>query len=353
MKQDITVLGIMSGTSLDGLDLALCSFSMSGDRIDYVIHKAITIPYTTEFRNSLSGICQSGALELSLLNVRYGEWIGEQCLQFLKVCSLKPQLVASHGHTVFHRPDIRFTLQIGSGAAIAAVTGITTVSDFRSLDVALGGQGAPLVPLGDRLLFGNHAACINLGGFANISFPENGRQNAFDICPANIILNSLASKLGYAMDESGSIAARGTIDPLLLDNLNNLPFYRLPGPKSLGREWTESEIIPLLDASGADPVTLLSTFTEHIAIQTAASIPHSNTGTALITGGGAHNSYLISRIQQYSKTKLYLPDELTIDFKEALIFALLGALRFLNRNNCLAEVTGAAADSSGGAIYLR
>lgn len=353
MKQTITALGIMSGTSLDGLDLALCTFSLSDDGTEYEINKAATIPYTSEFRNILSGIHQASAVEISLLNVRYGEWIGEQCRLFLEGYGLKPQLIASHGHTVFHQPENRFTLQIGSGAAIAAVTGITTISDFRSLDVALGGQGAPLVPLGDRLLFGSHAACINLGGFANISFPDHGRQKAFDICPANIILNRVAAKLGYAMDESGHLAASGTIHPILLENLNMLPFYRQTGPRSLGREWTETQIIPLLEASGADPVTLLCTFTEHIAMQTAKAIPHSISGTAIITGGGAHNTYLISRIQAYTKTKLHLPDKLTIDFKEALIFALLGTLRFLNRNNCLAEVTGAAADSSGGAIYLR
>lgn len=353
MKQTITALGIMSGTSLDGLDLALCTFSLSDDRAEYGIVKATTIPYTNEFRGTLSGIHQASAVEISLLNVSYGEWIGEQCRLFLEGCVLKPQLIASHGHTVFHQPENRFTLQIGSGAAIAAVTGITTVCDFRSLDVALGGQGAPLVPLGDRLLFGSHAACINLGGFANISFPENGRQKAFDICPANIILNSLAAKLGYTMDESGHLAASGTINHLLLDKLNSLPFYRQTGPRSLGREWTETEIVPLLETSGEDPLNQLSTFTEHIAMQTAQAIPEPNTGTVLITGGGAHNTYLISRIQAYTKTELHLPDKLTIDFKEALIFALLGTLRFLNRNNCLAEVTGAAADSSGGAIYLR
>lgn len=341
----------MSGTSLDGLDLALCRFDTSIDNWQYQILKAETIPYPEEWLVNLRQLHEADALTISLIHNAYGRWIGQACKHFLKDSAIKPELVASHGHTIFHRPDKGMTLQIGSGADIAATTGITTVCDFRSLDVALGGHGAPLVPIGDKLLFGHYAACVNIGGFANLSFETDGRRMAWDICPANFILNREAAKLGLKMDESGLIARNGTLDSALLHQLNSLDYYRIPGPKSLGREWVEAHIIPILSNSGLKPETILRTFAEHIAVQISRALPAKTGGIALFTGGGAHNHFLMERIAQLSSIKVEIPGNETIDFKEALIFALLGVLRIRNQNNCLAEVTGASRDNCGGAVY--
>jgi anhydro-N-acetylmuramic acid kinase len=351
MNQSIAALGIMSGTSLDGLDLALCRFDTMNGQWKYRIIKAETIPYPPEWQQSLLKAPEADALTISLLHASYGRWIGQACNVFLTGSSIKPQLIASHGHTIFHRPGEGMTLQIGSGAAIAAETGITNVCDFRSLDVALGGQGAPLVPIGDKLLFGEYDACVNIGGFTNLSYSQDRRRVAWDICPANFILNSEAKKLGFKMDESGTIARNGKLDQTLLQKLNSLDYYHSTGPKSLGREWVEKHILPLLVESKLNPETILRTFTEHIAVQTGKALSRKKGGPVLFTGGGAHNKFLMERIAALSNMKVEIPDSETVDFKEALIFALLGVLRIRNENNCLAEVTGASRDNCGGSVF--
>jgi len=351
MVKPITALGIMSGTSLDGLDLALCSFSNENERWTYTIIKATTIPYQEDWLNILQKLPGSDALTLAMVNASYGRWIGKACNQFLKDQPLKPLLVASHGHTVFHRPAEGMTLQIGSGAAIAAETGLTTVCDFRSLDVSLGGHGAPLVPIGDKLLFGHFDACVNIGGFANLSYNSGNRRVAWDICPANFLLNREAARIGLKMDESGKIAREGMLDESLLQELNSLDYYLQKGPKSLGREWVEQHMLPIIEKNGSDSATILRTVTEHIAFQVSKALPEKPGGVALFTGGGAHNHFLMERISQQSRLKTVIPDNETIDFKEALIFAFLGVLRITNQPNCLAEVTGASRDNCGGAIY--
>ena len=351
MNQSIVALGIMSGTSLDGLDLALCRFDTIYGQWKYRIIKAETVAYPVEWQQALLHAPEADALTISLLNTSYGRWIGQACNFFLTGSSIKPQLIASHGHTIFHRPGQGLTLQIGSGAAIAAETGITTVSDFRSLDVALGGQGAPLVPIGDKLLFGEYVACVNIGGFANLSYNHDGKRVAWDICPANFILNREAAKLGFKMDESGSIARNGTLNQILLQNLNGLDYYHSSGPKSLGREWVEKYILPLLVESNLNPETILRTFTEHIAVQTGKALSQKEGASVLFTGGGTHNKFLMERMAALSNLKAEIPGSETVDFKEALIFALLGVLRIRNENNCLAEVTGASRDNCGGSVF--
>ncbi|MBK6346019.1 MAG: anhydro-N-acetylmuramic acid kinase [Bacteroidales bacterium] len=352
MKNVIEAIGIMSGTSLDGLDLAWCRFENTNGNWVYRILNAGTITYPDEWRHKLSSLHTSDALTLSLVNTEFGHWIGEKCRIFINGEKKLPQLIASHGHTIFHRPDKKMTLQIGSGAAIAAETGIITVSDFRSMDVALGGNGAPLVPIGDNLLFGGYSACVNIGGFANLSWKKNGQRLAWDICPANFILNREAEKLGLNMDQSGMIARKGNMDQQLLDRMNELPFYRQPGPKSLGREWTETNLLPLIETSALPVESVLRTCTEHIAIQVSHALQAAEGGEALFTGGGAHNTFLMERIEALSPVKTVIPDKETVDFKEALIFALLGVLRLQEVNNCLAEVTGAIRNSCGGAVYI-
>lgn len=351
MKENYAVIGIMSGTSLDGLDIAFCRFETENGNWAYKIVEAETIPYSRAWINLLTKLPQSDALAISMANVDYGKWIGESCRSFIEKHQLKPSLIASHGHTIFHMPSALMTLQIGSGAAIAAETGITTVCDFRSLDVALHGQGAPLVPIGDRLLFGEFAACVNIGGFANLSAETDGRRVAFDICPANFILNAVAAKLGLHYDDSGVNARSGKLIPGLLNNLDQLPYYRQPAPKSLGREWVEAFIQPLTDQPGLNTADLLFTLTAHIAGQISRALPSNDSAKVLFTGGGVHNIYLMECISALSTCSIIIPDRKTIEFKEALIFALLGILRIRGENNCLAEVTGAKRDNCGGAVY--
>ena len=353
MKTRYYVIGLMSGTSLDGLDIAYCEFKAEGDEWEWTIPFAETVKYDKYLYGQLKAAPAMNGLELALLNTSYGHWIGHAVTAFIDKYNLHPDLIASHGHTVFHRPSEKMTLQIGSGAAIAAEIMITTVSDFRSLNVALGGQGAPLVPIGDRMLFGKFDACVNIGGFANISFESSDKKRvAFDICPANIVLNILANRFGMPYDSYGKLAAEGSIDPSLFNKLENLEFYKRKGPKSLGREWVEHMIFPLIENSGLDTKTLLSTFTNHIASQISSTLPSGKARKVIFTGGGTHNSRLISLIKEKTSCEIVIPEENVINFKEALIFAFLGVLRIKGMFNCLADATGSSLDCSGGAIHL-
>lgn len=353
------VIGVMSGTSLDGLDIAYCSFS-NKKNWEYTIIKAETIEYNTEWKNKLSTIETKSALELALLDSAYGSYIGNLVNAFIKKNKInttaafkkRTLLIASHGHTIFHQPQKRMTLQIGSGAAIAAECNLPVVNDFRSKDVALGGQGAPLVPVGDALLFNKYNACINLGGFANISFAQIKKRIAYDICPVNIVLNTLANKLGKKYDEGGIIARKGKVNIALLKQLNQLPYYNQAIPKSLGKEWVLKTIYPLLAKYKLNPIDSIATITEHAALQIAKAIPTKKASNVLITGGGAYNTYLIERIKANTTANINIPDKNTVEFKEALIFAFLGMLRVQNKINTLKSVTGARMDSIGGAIYL-
>lgn len=351
IMETITALGMMSGTSLDGLDIACCRFGLSDDQWNYEILSAETINYSDHWRRRLEQAPQLNGLELSQLDADFGRYSGEQATQFISRNKCQPLFVASHGHTIFHQPEQGLTLQIGHGAHLAAAAGIKVINDFRSLDVALGGQGAPLVPVGDALLFGNFGLCLNLGGFANISYQLGGQRLAGDISPANMALNLLARRAGKPFDENGAIAASGHIIQPLLKQLDALPFYQQRAPKSLGREWFELQMLPLIDAYDSSPADLLRTLTEHIARQVAAAADVIPSSTILATGGGVHNSFLIQRIGHCSRHNIFVPEPLLIDYKEALVFAFLGVLRLRGSNNCLASVTGARANNSGGSIW--
>lgn len=348
-EKNTIVLGLMSGTSLDGLDLALCEFSKG---YAFKILKAKTVPYSKEWKSVLGGAPHLSAEKYFALHAQYGKFIADEINLFLKESSLKPDAIASHGHTAFHQPQLGFSTQIGCGATIAANTGITTVCDFRSLDVANGGQGAPLVPIGDKLLFGNYDACLNLGGIANISFDNNGKRVAYDICEANMLLNFLAEKTGNAFDENGMLAKSGIINPELLNSLNNLSYYVESGAKSMGREWFEKNILPLIEKSELNTNDLLATSTEHIAHIIGNELNQKKIKNVLVTGGGALNTFLIESIKTKTECDIIIPDEQTINFKEALIFAFLGYLRLNKIVNILSSVTGARGDSVGGAVYF-
>lgn len=350
LKRTTNVLGMMSGTSLDGLDLALCRFSPCWDGWEYDLVKADTIDYPPEWTEKLSRAHQMAGFDLMTLHREYGKLCGSIARDYLNDEDLNIHLIASHGHTVFHEPQKGITFQMGDGNEIAAATGIPVVWDFRSADLALGGQGAPLVPVGDLLLFGEYEYCLNLGGFSNVSFDQKGKRIAFDICPVNIVLNRLASELGEAYDNKGQIASTGKIHENLLDKLNKIAYYELPAPKSLGREWLEEHFNPILDKYPIPVNDKLRTVNEHIAIQLTRAVESTHCQKILVTGGGAFNIFLISLFQEKTNHQVIIPDDSLVRFKEAIVFAFLGLMRFNGRVNCFSSVTGASSDSSSGLI---
>jgi len=348
----IKTIGIMSGTSLDGVDLACCEFEQTGEKWNFEIKAAETFAYSAEWKQRLARASGQTGIGLAFTNNLLGRHFGEMVWDFIKKHKFTPDFIASHGHTIFHRPADGLTLQIGSGAEIAAQTSLTTVCDFRTSDVALGGQGAPLVPVGDKLLFSEFQFCLNLGGFANISFDESGQRIAFDVCPLNTVLNALANQLDLDFDKDGEVAASGKVDEHLLKALNAIAFYFKKPPKSLGREWLETSFMPVLNNFNLDIPDKMRTLAEHFAIQIAAVAKDKPSGKMLITGGGAFNRFLIERICYHSAHQIIIPDPLIVNFKEALIFAFLGVLRLKGIPNCLSSVTGASHDNVGGAVYF-
>ncbi len=344
-------IGVMSGTSLDGVDLAWCTFEETNHVWQYRIERACTLPYEPSMREKLAGATRISALEYARLDMELGVLIADHINSWIGG-GAKPDFIASHGHTVFHQPDKGLTTQIGNGAVIAARTGVTTVCEFRTADVALGGQGAPLVPIGDELLFGQYDACLNLGGFSNISFRQDGVRVAFDVSPCNMALNYLAGRAGLTFDEDGRLARSGRPVPALLDELDGLDHYHKSPPKSLGKEWFDAHFLPVLQKYGAahESRDLLHTTTLHIAGQIAAAIPK-GAESLLATGGGAQNGFLTDTLRTKWEGNVIVPDLLTVNYKEALVFAFLGMLRLNGENNCLKSVTGAKRDNCGGAVY--
>jgi len=337
----------MSGTSLDGLDIAYCVFMLEDDSWSFSIEQAETIPYTTEIRNQLSELHIAGDDDIRIMDTELGRFFGQATSDFISKYKLTLDFIASHGHTVLHQPSEGITLQIADGEEIAGICGVPVINDFRTQDVKMGGQGAPLVPVGDRLLFPEYDYCLNIGGIANISYEQENTRLAHDICPANMVLNMLAGMCGKAYDDRGKIAASGQIIPPLLSQLDSFAFYNEAGPKSLGREWVESHVFPLMQ--GHEPHDMLATFTEHIALRIAET-PAKDNAKMLISGGGAYNDHLIIRLRQLCDAKIVLPESKTIDFKEAMVFAFLGVLRMKGINNVLGSVTGAPEDHCSGVI---
>ncbi|MBP5643901.1 MAG: anhydro-N-acetylmuramic acid kinase [Bacteroidales bacterium] len=352
MIKKTNIIGLMSGSSLDGIDLVDADFWFDGHWHFEIIAKD-NYDYDDEWRNALSNAFNVGtrhATSLHDLDIRYGTFLGKVTRQFIEKYGLEPEIVASHGHTIFHRPQEHYTLQIGDGQALADACGVTVINDFRTEDVLKGGQGAPLVPIGDKLLFSDYPICLNIGGIANLSYDIDNQRIAYDICIANQALNYLSNRLSLPFDKDGLIARSGHIDNQLLTTLNSHPFYTQKHPKSLGREFFEENIKPSLE-NRDDIADMMATFVEHIAIHISASVKTMSSSIMLITGGGAKNKYLIERIQANTKHKVFVPSEDIIDYKEALVFAFLGLLRSRDEINVLKSVTGAESDSSSGKIY--
>lgn len=341
-------LGLMSGTSLDGLDLCHVRYTYTG-QWQFEILNAETTPYSQGWQNQLRTSIHLSADDLFQLNTDYGFYLAEQAKAFISKNQIQHlDIISSHGHTVYHQPSRRFTVQIGDGRAIKTTTGIPVAYDFRSQDVLLGGNGAPLVPIGDRLLFSQYDACLNLGGFSNISFERQGRRMAFDIGPVNIVLNELAAEFGQAYDQDGRLAANGSFCEDLFEKLNALDFYRQPSPKSLGVEWVKMEVFPLLE--GYRPHESITTFTRHAAFQIATVFNEFKIKNVLVTGGGAFNKELLSILRSYSDTEIIVPDQTIVEYKEAMIFALMGVLRLRNDINVLSSATGSRGDHCSGLL---
>lgn len=349
-KQKYHIIGVMSGTSLDGIDLAEIVFDYSNGKWNFNILAAETVTYSSYWKDELREAINYSEEKLERLDFKYSEKLSEEILKFIKKHNiLEIDAVCSHGHTILHQPEKGFTYQIGNLPRISKMIGHTVVCDFRVQDVELGGQGAPLVPIGDKLLFSEYDYCLNLGGFANCSFEKDGQRIAFDICPANIVLNKYAEKLGKDFDEDGKLAASGNLDEGLLEKLNALSFYDEKPPKSLGLEWVKKYIFSLLEASEISSEDILRTFTEHIAIQLAKQL--AGNASVLITGGGAYNSFLIERLKKLALVEVVIPSPEIVEYKEALIFGLLGVLKLRGEVNCLASVTGASKNHSSGKIF--
>lgn len=344
----------MSGTSLDGVDIASCTFQLKSSQWQFKIEKAVTIPYTSSWITKLSTAHLLSGEQLVELHSVYGTYLGERCKKFMQLYGIKQvDFIASHGHTIFHQPERKFTFQLGDLHAIHAAAGKPVAGDFRSLDVALGGQGAPLVPLGDQLLFQDYDVCLNLGGIANISQQVKGKRVAFDVCFANMGLNYLATKAGKAYDEGGKMASDGALNSRMLTDLSKAYGKISKDRPSLGREFFEHKIKHILDREDISLPDRLHTFTESIAISIASSLQYSKKRiTVLCTGGGALNAYLVYRLMDQcgDRADLIVPEAEVVNFKEALVFAFLGIRRVRNEINCLKSVTRASRDSSSGVL---
>ncbi len=348
-KTSLFSIGLMSGTSLDGIDLVYVEFPKNSYK-DFKILHCETVSYSRKWKETLQNAIHFSSDDLNLLDNDYGVLLGDVVNNFIEKFSISEiDFVASHGHTILHQPENGITLQIGNGQKIATITKQKVVCDFRTQDVKLGGQGAPLVPIGDELLFSDYDFCINFGGFSNVSFKSKGKRIAFDICPVNIVMNLYAQKLGYEYDESGKIASEGIINEELLNKLNSLSFYDKEPPKSLGLEWVQQKVFPLIDSFELEIPSILRTFVEHVAVQVSNVISGDN--SVLMTGGGVFNTFLIERIEKHTTSKVLLPESEIINFKEALIFSFLGLLRLGNQVNCLKSVTGSSKDHSSGEIF--
>ena len=349
MTNSINIIGLMSGTSVDGLDICYVSFD-NNDPSKYEIIDCETIDYDDNLKTKLKNVIEMDNDQIKQIDKEFGEFIGLNVLKFIKKNTLyKADLISSHGHTVFHEPKFNKTLQIGNGEIINKVTKIKTVNNFREQDIQLGGQGAPLVPIGDKLLFDDYKYCLNLGGFTNISVKDSRTIYAYDICPLNTVLNHYANKLGYECDLGGKLSKKGVINIDLFNELNDLDYYKKSYPKSLGLEFVIENIFPITEKYKIKEVDILATYIEHASFQIKRNID--NGSKVLLTGGGTFNNNLIKALNHDSKINFIIPDKTIINYKESLIFALLGYLKINGKVNCLRSVTGASNDHSSGDIY--
>lgn len=352
-KDTYSVLGLMSGTSLDGLDLCACRFTYD-KQWKFEIVETETIPYSQDWQNKFLEAENCSGRKLTQIHCEYGRYLGKQAADFIQSNDLSIDLIAAHGHTIFHQPESGYTLQIGHGGYLSSETKLPAVVDFRSQDIALGGQGAPLVPFGEKELFPNHSCFLNLGGIANLSLHTNQDCIAFDVSAANMVLNYITKKhFNQSYDNEGRLAARGKTNFDLFNQLNKIKYFDQTAPKSLGKEDVFDWIIPLIDQASLSAEDKLNTFVAHLCLQIEKALKMHGALTAdeiLVSGGGAFNTYFIQELQK--KVKVRLPEKSIIEYKEALIFAFLGLNRFLEKPNVLNSVTGARKPVSAGSIFI-
>lgn len=352
MNRRKRIIGLMSGTSLDGLDICCADFWQETTGFAYEFVATGHMPYTAATRERIHAAYDASSTELISLGIDLTKLWSDAVLNFIQDHALQGSInfVGSHGQTIFHRPDLGYTVQIGDHLLMSHLLELPVYAEFRQADIILGGQGAPLVPIGDKLLLDQYDFHLNIGGFSNIGLYQKNLLQAYDVCPANLVLNHLSSQLGKPYDKDGQLAQSGQILPELLSRLNALDYYTQAAPKSLGREWTEAHIFPLLDAY-TNIADMLCTYTEHVAIQVGRNLPQQ--GMGLVTGGGTNNAYLIERIRHHAPTDCTLDTSQTdlIEYKEALIFGFLAYLKHYNQPNVLSQITGASRDHSAGVLY--
>ena len=353
----------MSGSSLDGIDLAYVKFTVNEEKIDYELLEAASVPFDERWMSRLQHLPNQNAETFVKTHVYFGHYLGEILNDFIKEFDLEPDFIASHGHTIFHDPQRRFTSQIGDGGAMAAITGQTVICDFRTLDIAIDGEGAPIAPAADRYLFNDYDLFMNLGGISNITCDANGKYVAFDISGANQILNVLANTIDLEFDKDGELASQGTVFQPILNTLSQNDYFKQPYPKSLANVWVREQIIPIFLSADCSLEDKLRTAVEHIALEIAVSLQdifkkenfQKENYRLIATGGGAFNSFLIKIIQekiQSLNVTIEIPSPEIIEYKEAILMGLMGVLRLEERVNCFSSVTGAKRNTIGGAVYL-
>ncbi len=353
-------IGLMSGSSLDGLDLAYCEFRLEGSTLDWQLVQGETIAFSDTWKSRLAHLAQQSAHIYAKTHVYLGYYFGELCNDFIKRHNLQVDFIASHGHTIFHAPELKYSAQIGDGAAIAASTGICTIDNFRIQDIALNGEGAPIAPIADQYLLPGYDFYLNLGGIVNVSCDTKRHFIAFDITGANQVLNLLANEAGKRYDEFGQMAASGKLITALFDEANQLEYLKAFYPKSLSNQWVQTELIPLFSNHDASLSDRMCTMVHHIAFQIQQALQliikkedlRQTNYKMIATGGGAYNQFLVKTIQSYNPNiNLDIPEKSIIDFKEAALMALMGVLRMENIPNTIHSVTGATRDTISGAIH--
>ncbi len=355
----------MSGSSLDGLDIAFCTFTIKAlptfEVVNWKINASNTVAYSKAWQKKLMELPQSSALDFVETHAKFGHYLGQLVQQFLSEHALTPDLIVSHGHTIFHYPERQFTVQIGDGAAIASITGYPVVSDVRAMDVSSGGQGAPIAPIADRYLLSEFDFCLNTGGIFNITYQSDKHSVALDITGANQILNTLANEMDLPYDASGAIARTGTVNITLLEQSNTFDYFLEEYPKSLDNQWVRENLTQLFKNFDAAVSDRLRTACEHIVFQTRQSVqqifekeklPKDRVYKMIVTGGGAFNTFLMELlVEGLPEIQVVLPDKEMIENKEALLMALMGVMRIESVPNCIHTVTGAVRSVIGGVVH--
>jgi len=348
-------LGVMSGSSLDGIDVALVDFSLNGE-IKWTLKSSQTFPISSELREMLFHIMEKIPDKVVETETLFSLKIAQCINQFLETNNIQSASIdgcAVHGHTVLHYPDRKVSWQLLNAGLVAELTGTTIISDFRNQDIALGGQGTPMAVIADRDLFGGHDVYFNLGGIANVSYKKANEWMAYDLCACNQVLNYYANKEGLTYDEDGRLAQQGKVDQEVLGDWLDYEFFNIDGPKSIDNQWIKTKWIKLIENSKLSNLDSLRTYVELIC-HLMVKLIQAQHQSIFITGGGAHNTFLINRLRELSPNhvKIQLPKKEIIDFKESILMAFVGSLRLQSKPNFVSSATGASNDSIGGAVYL-